>query len=143
MRKISAGVYASKTWRYSGTVKAAATLRTRRRILPRWNCSSGMWMTLLEQSEGSRVVFSRPPILFIQICSPLSSKSAEKTNWEDNLPFLDFNMNVSQDRGVTCSWYQKPTNTGTILNYRSCAPIQYERSVIQGTVPRVFYLGAI
>ena len=32
----------------------------------------------------------------------------------------------------------KPTDTGTILNYRSCAPNQYKRSVIQGTVHRVF-----
>ena len=32
----------------------------------------------------------------------------EKTNSEGNLPFLDLNINVSQDRRVTCSWYQKP-----------------------------------
>ena len=62
----------------------------------------------------------------------------EKTNSEGNLPFLDLNINISQDRRVTCSWYQKPTDTGTILNYRSCAPTQYKRSVIQGTVHRVF-----
>ena len=62
----------------------------------------------------------------------------EETNSEGNLPFLDLNINVSQGRGVTCSWYQKPTDTGTILNYRSCAPTQYKRSVIQGIVHRVF-----
>ena len=65
----------------------------------------------------------------------------EKTNSEGNLPFLDLNINVSQGRRVwyqTCNWYQKPTDTGTILNYRSCAPTQYKRSVIQGTVHRVF-----
>ena len=32
----------------------------------------------------------------------------EKTNLEGNLPFLDLNINVSQGRRVTCSWYQKP-----------------------------------
>ena len=62
----------------------------------------------------------------------------EKTNSEGNLPFLDLNIKVSQGRLVTCSWYQKPTDTGTILYYRSCAPTQYKRSVIQGTVHRVF-----
>ena len=70
-----------------------------------------------------------------------SSKSAVhsgESNSKGNLPFLDLNINVSQGRRVTCSWYQKPTDTGTILNYRSCAPTQYKRSVIQGTVPRVF-----
>ena len=62
----------------------------------------------------------------------------EKINSEGNLPFLDLNINVSQCRGVTCSWYQKSTDTGTILNYRSCAPTQYKRSLIQGTKHRVF-----
>ena len=35
----------------------------------------------------------------------------EKTISERNLPFLDLNINVSQGRRVTCSWYQKPTDT--------------------------------
>ena len=61
----------------------------------------------------------------------------EKTDSEGNLPFLDLNKNVSQGRRVTCSWYQKPTETGTILNYRSCAPTQYKHSAIQGPVHRI------
>ena len=32
----------------------------------------------------------------------------EETNSEGILPFLDLNINVSQDRGVFCNWYQKP-----------------------------------
>ena len=70
-----------------------------------------------------------------------SSKSAvqqEKTNSKGNLTFLDLNVTVRQGRHVTCSWYQKPTDRGTILNSRSCAPTQYQRSVIHGTVHRVF-----
>ena len=43
----------------------------------------------------------------------------EETNSVVNFPFLDLNINVSQDRVVTCNWYQTPTDTGTILNYRS------------------------
>ena len=62
----------------------------------------------------------------------------EKTNSEGILPFLDLSINVSQGRLVTCSWYQKPTDTANILNYRSGAPTQYKRTVIQGTVHRVF-----
>ena len=62
----------------------------------------------------------------------------EKTNSEGNLPFLDLNINVSQGRRVSCNWYQKPTDTVTKLNYRSCAPTQYKGSVIQGTVHRDF-----
>ena len=61
----------------------------------------------------------------------------EESNSKVKLPFLDLNINISQGSGLNCSWYQKPTDTGTILNYRSCAPTQYKRSVIQGTVHRV------
>ena len=35
----------------------------------------------------------------------------EKTISEGNLPFVDLNINVSQGRRVTCSWYQKPTDS--------------------------------
>ena len=62
----------------------------------------------------------------------------EETNSGGNLPSLEMNIKVSQDRSVTCNWYQKPTDTGSILNYRSCAPTQYKRSVIHGTLLRVF-----
>ena len=40
------------------------------------------------------------------------------------MPLLDLNINVSQGRRVTCSWYQKPTDTETILKYKNCAPTQ-------------------
>ena len=56
---------------------------------------------------------------------------------EGNLPFLDLNLILSQGRRVICSWYQKPADSGFILNYRGCAPTQYKRSAIQGTVHRV------
>ena len=39
---------------------------------------------------------------------------------------------------VTCGWSQKPADTGTILNFRGCAPLQYKRNVIEGAVHRVF-----
>ena len=55
----------------------------------------------------------------------------EETDSEGNLPFLDLKKNVSKARG------QKPTDTGTILNYRSCTSTQCKRSVMQGTVHRV------
>ena len=43
-----------------------------------------------------------------------------------------------KSRKINCGWYQKPTDTGTVLNFRSCAHLQYKRSVIEGTVHRVF-----
>ena len=56
----------------------------------------------------------------------------EKVNMEGNLAFLDINVNLSSKSNITCHWYQKPTDTGTILNFRSCAPLQHKKNVIQG-----------
>ena len=38
----------------------------------------------------------------------------DETNSGGNLPFPDLNINISQDRGVTCNWYQKENK---YLNY--------------------------
>ena len=68
--KISDDVYASITeivWYCESCCQA----KNKEKDTPQVKFSSGMWMTFLEQSEGSRVVFSMPPILFIQICSSL------------------------------------------------------------------------
>ena len=54
------------------------------------------------------------------------------------LAFLDLNVKVDSAKKITCGWYQKPTDTDTILNFRGCAPLQYKRNVIKGTVLRVF-----
>ena len=51
------------------------------------------------------------------------------------MAFLDININVSDDRTISCHWYQKLTHTGFTLNFRSCAPLRHKKSVIQGTVP--------
>ena len=87
-----------------------------------------------------RTVRGEPSVLLDAASSlhPNLQFTLEKINSEGNLPFLDLNINVSQGRRVTCSWYQKPTDAVTILNYRSCAPTQYKGSVIQGTVHRDF-----
>ena len=55
-----------------------------------------------------------------------------------NLAFLDLNVNVDSAKSVTCGWYQKPIDTGSILNFTGCAPLHYKRNVIEGTVHRVF-----
>ena len=57
---------------------------------------------------------------------------------EGDLTFFDINVNVSSESNITCHWYQKPTDTEIILNFRSCAPLQHKKNVMQGTVHRVF-----
>ena len=59
-------------------------------------------------------------------------------NTNGKLAFLDLEISIDKSRKISCGWYQKPTVTGTILNFRSCAPLWYRRSVIEGTVHRVF-----
>ena len=56
------------------------------------------------------------------------------------LTFLDMsiNVNVQPEGTIVCTWYQKPSDTGTILNYRSCSPLQHKKSIIQGTKHRLF-----
>ena len=62
----------------------------------------------------------------------------EKVSMEEDSAFLDNNINVSSKSNITCHWYQKPTDTGIILSFRSCAPLQHKKNVIRGTVHRVF-----
>ena len=61
----------------------------------------------------------------------------EELDSNGNLAFLDVNVNVDSAKKVTCDLYQKPTDTGTILNFRGCEPLQYyKRNVIEGKVHR-------
>ena len=62
---------------------------------------------------------------------------------EGVLAFLYINVIVRSKSNITCHWYQKPTDTGIILNFRSCAPLQLKKNVIHGTVRRVFYAASI
>ena len=58
----------------------------------------------------------------------------DRVNMEDNLAFLDVNVNLSLKIKITCHWYQKQTDSGIILNFLSCAPLQHKKNMIQGTV---------
>ena len=46
----------------------------------------------------------------------------ETPNTNGNLAFLDLQISIYKSRKISCGWYQKSTDTGTILNFRSCAP---------------------
>lgn len=52
------------------------------------------------------------------------------------LPFLD--MKIINDNGkLTSTWYNKPTDTGLIMNYHALAPKRYKYSVVSGFVHRI------
>ena len=62
----------------------------------------------------------------------------ETTDDKNSLPFPDMSINVHTEGNIFCTWYQKSADTGTILNYRSCAPLQHKKSIIRGTMHRLF-----
>ena len=53
----------------------------------------------------------------------------EELDSHGNLAFLDLNVNVDSGKKV-CGWYQKPTDTCTILNFRGCAPLQCKEMLL-------------
>ena len=55
----------------------------------------------------------------------------------ESIPFLD--MLIMRENGkLTSTWYNKPTDTGLIMNYHSLAPKKYKRSVVAGLVHRIY-----
>ena len=62
----------------------------------------------------------------------------ETPNGSGDLAFLHQNINLNEYRKISCHWYQNSTDTGIILNFRSCAPLQHKRNMIQGTMHRIF-----
>ena len=90
-------------------------------VMSRWNCLKGMWMILSARYVVSRLQFT-----------------LEKVNMEGDLVFLDINTNVSSNSNISCHLYQERSDTGIILNFGSCAPLQGKQNVIQGTVRMIF-----
>ena len=81
------------------------------------------------------------PLDFLEYANTLHKNlqiTRETPNGSGDLAFLDLNINLNEDRKISCHWYQKSTDTCIILNFRSCAPLQHKRNVIQGTVHRIF-----
>ena len=54
-----------------------------------------------------------------------------------SIPFLDMLVTLQEGK-VSTAWYQKPTDTGLILSFRSLAPTIFKKNIIQGTVHRIF-----
>ena len=44
------------------------------------------------------------------------------------------NVNVNSCREINCAWYKKTTDTGVVLKFQSCAPMQRDMNIAKGTV---------
>ena len=60
-----------------------------------------------------------------------------ETQVNGSMPFLDMKLELKQGKMATF-WYQKPTDTGLILQFRALAPMVYKKDIIEGTVYWVF-----
>ena len=60
-----------------------------------------------------------------------------ETEQDGELPFLDMKL-INLNGHLSSTWYNKPTDTGLIMNYHSLAPKRYKRSVVSGFVHRIF-----
>ena len=101
---------------------------------------SGVKVFLRYVDDIVRTVKSDPG-LFLEAANQLHPNlqfTIEELDNNGNLALLDLNVIVDSGKKVTSGQYQKPTDTSTILNFRGCAPLQYKRNVIEGTVHRVF-----
>ena len=62
-----------------------------------------------------------------------SLKFTIETENEGSLPFLDM-LIIRLAGKLSSTWYNKPTDTGLVMNYHSLAPKKYKRSVVAGFV---------
>lgn len=56
---------------------------------------------------------------------------------DGKLPFLDMEI-IHIGLRLESRWYNKPTDTGVILNFHAQAPNSYKRNLVQGFVHRIF-----
>ena len=55
---------------------------------------------------------------------------------DGQIPFLDMKITNTQGK-LSSTWYNKPTDTGLIMNFHAVAPKRYKRSVVSGFVHRI------
>ena len=61
-------------------------------------------------------------LLAANLLHPNLQFTIKKPNTKKKLAFLILQISIDKSRKMNCGWHQKPTDTGTILNFRSIAP---------------------
>ena len=101
-----------------------------------WYCKScKSWKEIEKEPQGVKLFFrdvddivrlvKGDPERVIQAANrvhPHLLFTIETLNASGYLVFLGFEISIEMDRRASCGWYQKPTDRGIILNFRSCAP---------------------
>ena len=55
-----------------------------------------------------------------------------------SINFLDMELIHKADGPVDSEWLTKPTDTGTVMNWNSIAPMKYKRNLVSGFVNRIW-----
>ena len=55
---------------------------------------------------------------------------------EGKIAFIDMKL-IREGRKLSSTWYNKPTDTGLIMNFHALSPKRYKRSVVAGFVHRI------
>ena len=71
----------------------------------------------------------------------MSTKRSQQNMFKGNLKLhrenhhvrtlLDMNIDVNSCKEINCECYKKPKDTGVVLNFRSCAPIQHRKNIAE------------
>ena len=116
-----------------------------------WYCSNCQMVDKLNsEPETEGQLFSRyvegiicrvngEPDTFLKKVITIYRKSKftiEKLDENWNLSVLDMNINVNRCKEVNFEWHRKPIDTEVV--FRSCAPIQHKKNVVEGSVHCVF-----
>ena len=111
------------------------------------------WLSQYDESiKGDSKLFARYMDDILQEIkrTEINNKLAQINGFHNNLSFtiekqvngkisfLDMQICCDNQGKLTSTWYNKPTDTGLVLNYHALAPRRYKRSVVSGFVYRVY-----
>ena len=71
-------------------------------------------------------------------CTVRGDVDEQFARMQGDFSLLDIDVNVSKQNKITCHWFQNPIDTGLILNFCSCAPLQHRKYLIQRTFQEVY-----
>ena len=101
-----------------------------------WKISSGCTQCAVTGRGDTREVLDA-----VNNCRPNLQFTLETTDDENSLPSLDMSINVQSEGTIFCTWYQKPTDSGTILNYRISAHLQHKNHLCMADMPTYYHMG--
>ena len=81
------------------------------------------------------------PLDYLEFANSLHKNikfNLETPNGFEDLALLVLKINVNDIIKTSGQRYQKLTDTGVILNFRSCSPLQHNKNEIQGSVHKIF-----